>query len=45
MKRATEVLVKAAQQAKDYNDDEVNLTVNKRMVPGIAQVGNFLIDS
>lgn len=38
MKRATEVLVKAAQQTKDYNDDESSLSVNKRMVEGIAEV-------
>ncbi|XP_059140472.1 talin-2-like isoform X4 [Physella acuta] len=37
VKRATEALVRAAQQAKDYNDDESSLTVNKRMVGGIAQ--------
>uniref|UniRef100_A0A2C9KA95 I/LWEQ domain-containing protein n=1 Tax=Biomphalaria glabrata TaxID=6526 RepID=A0A2C9KA95_BIOGL len=37
VKRATEALVKAAQQAKDHNDDDTSLTVNKRMVGGIAQ--------
>ncbi|CAG5121597.1 unnamed protein product, partial [Candidula unifasciata] len=37
VKRATELLVKAAQQAKDYNDDESSLTVDRRMVGGIAQ--------
>ncbi|KAH9509676.1 Talin-2 [Bulinus truncatus] len=37
VKRATEVLVKAAQQAKEHNDDDTSLTVNKRMVGGIAQ--------
>ncbi|CAL1533836.1 unnamed protein product, partial [Lymnaea stagnalis] len=38
VKRATEALVKAAQQAKDHIDDDSAVTVNKRMVGGIAQV-------
>jgi talin len=37
VKRATEALVKAAQQAKDAGDDESSLTVDKRKVAGIAQ--------
>ncbi|RUS77312.1 hypothetical protein EGW08_014939, partial [Elysia chlorotica] len=36
VKRATEALVKAAQQSRE-EDDQSNLTVNKRMVGGIAQ--------
>ena len=38
VKRATEALVKAAQQAKDATDDSMSLTVDKRKVGGIAQV-------
>ncbi|XP_064596457.1 talin-1-like [Liolophura sinensis] len=37
VKRATEALVRAAQQAKEWQEDEENLTINKRMVGGIAQ--------
>merc|ERR1719305_12783 len=37
VKRATEALVKAAQQAKDATDDSMSLTVDKRKVGGIAQ--------
>uniref|UniRef100_A0A0B7BNT7 I/LWEQ domain-containing protein n=1 Tax=Arion vulgaris TaxID=1028688 RepID=A0A0B7BNT7_9EUPU len=37
VKRATEALVRAAQQTKEHNDDESSLTVNKRMVEGIAE--------
>ena len=37
MKRATEALVKSAQQVKE-REDEANVQVNKRMVGGVAQV-------
>lgn len=37
VKRATEALVKAAQQVKE-REDEANVQVNKRMVGGVAQV-------
>ncbi|BFZ14072.1 hypothetical protein BsWGS_17114 [Bradybaena similaris] len=37
VKRATEALVRAAQQTKEHQDDESSLTVNKRMVEGIAE--------
>ncbi|XP_055955771.1 talin-2-like isoform X4 [Patella vulgata] len=37
VKRATEALVRSAHQAKDYTDEEASVTVNKRMVGGIAQ--------
>lgn len=37
MKRATEALVKAAQQVKE-REDEANVQVNKRLVGGVAQV-------
>ncbi|XP_067653820.1 talin-1-like isoform X2 [Haliotis asinina] len=37
VKKATEALVRAAQQAKDFVDESASLTVNKRMVGGIAQ--------
>ena len=37
MKRATETLVKSAQQVKE-REDEANVQVNKRMVGGVAQV-------
>ena len=40
VKRATEALVRAAQQVKeDWAYDDGNLQVNQRMVGGIAQVG------
>ena len=38
VKRATEALVQAAQQAKAYQEEEENITINQRMVGGIAQV-------
>lgn len=39
MKRATEVLVKAAQQAKQRDEDEdINVAVDSRKVGGIKQV-------
>ena len=39
MKRATEVLVKAAQQAKQRDEDEeINVSVDTRKVGGIKQV-------
>ena len=38
VKRATEALVRSAQQAKDAGEDESSLTVDKRKVAGIAQV-------
>ncbi|XP_076439084.1 talin-1-like isoform X2 [Babylonia areolata] len=37
VKRASEALVKAAQQERDVQEEEESLTVNKRMVGGIAQ--------
>lgn len=37
VKRATEALVKSAQQVKE-REDEANVQVNKRMVGGVAQV-------
>lgn len=37
VKKATDALVKAAKQAKDVVVEEENLTINKRMVGGIAQ--------
>ena len=37
VKRATETLVKSAQQVKE-REDEANVQVNKRMVGGVAQV-------
>ncbi|KAL8568329.1 hypothetical protein ACOMHN_040902 [Nucella lapillus] len=37
VKRASEALVKAAQQEREVQDEEESLTVNKRMVGGIAQ--------
>ncbi|CAG5116695.1 unnamed protein product, partial [Candidula unifasciata] len=37
VKRATETLVRAAQQTREHQDDESSLTVNKRMVEGIAE--------
>lgn len=38
VKRATEALVQSAQQAKAYQDEEESITINQRMVGGIAQV-------
>jgi len=38
VKRASEALVRAAQQERESQEDEESLTVNKRMVGGIAQV-------
>ncbi|XP_064644913.1 talin-1-like isoform X4 [Lineus longissimus] len=38
VKRATDALVNAAQQAKDNMDEANILTVNKRMVGGMAQI-------
>ncbi|KAL5020155.1 hypothetical protein ScPMuIL_003047 [Solemya velum] len=37
VKRATEALVKSAQQSRNQDSDEQKLTINKRMVGGIAQ--------
>lgn len=37
MKRATEALVKSAQQVRE-REDEANVEVNKKMVGGVAQV-------
>ncbi|XP_013386332.1 talin-1 isoform X1 [Lingula anatina] len=38
VKRATEALVRAAQQAKELSEEEQSLTINKRMVGGMAQI-------
>ena len=40
VKRASEALVRAAQQERESQDDDESLTVNKRMVGGIAQVSS-----
>lgn len=37
VKRASEALVRAAQQERDMADEDTTLTINKRMVGGIAQ--------
>ena len=41
VKRATEALVKAAQQAQQVADENESLTIDKRKVGGIAQVSSF----
>ena len=41
VKRATEALVKSAQQVKE-REDEANVQVNKKMVGGVAQVRTTL---
>ncbi|XP_052786529.1 talin-1-like isoform X4 [Mya arenaria] len=38
VKRATEALVQSAQQAKQFQEEEESVTINQRMVGGIAQV-------
>lgn len=38
MKKASDALVQAAQQSQDFDGDDNELTINKRMVGGIAQV-------
>ena len=38
VKRATEALVQSAHQAKAFQDEEESITINQRMVGGIAQV-------
>ncbi|XP_060579795.1 talin-1-like isoform X4 [Ruditapes philippinarum] len=38
VKRATEALVASAHQAKAYQEEEESVTINQRMVGGIAQV-------
>ena len=40
VKRATEALVQSAHQAKRYQEEEESVTINQRMVGGIAQVRN-----
>lgn len=42
VKRATEALVKSAQQVKE-REDEANVQVNKNMVSGVAQVNTHLL--
>ena len=43
VKRATEALVREAQKAKEWSYEETNVTIDQRMVSGMAQVSGFAV--
>lgn len=40
VKRATEALVREAQKGKEWSYEETNVTIDQRMVSGMAQVSD-----